>query len=241
MWPADFVKGASQSIREDGKPYRGLSYLQAAREDKEFSRDQFLGLCHLAVTYPEFRPYLAKVRDYAKANGKLCEDRQCLFLTGNAFQAKIALGEGVSEPEIAADEVEVLAEATTTLAGSAQHLVSMDIWLRVRLGMNSEAYHHAADILVKRMPNNLWFQTLQRITDGQGPEEAYADVVTNILGCMKAWEKPGLHSTFSSDRTTSVCENRVEGAWGLDLVFLGKLLQQTEDFAALKFIQDDEP
>lgn len=229
-WP-DFPKGAQDAIADDGQPFRSLSHRLNADLDAgsaKFSRDQLLGLLHLVLTFPDLRPLAAKVRTYAEAhNWMLCDSiSACRVTTPMRTLWKLALGESVSEQEIAEHETVTLAEAVTVPAGFEQYLVSQDVWFMIRLDKNSEAYREIARRLRARMPSNIWFSTLAKIANN---EHDFIDQGNMLLACMKQWQRPGLHHTFSASRASTVCEERPEGAMGHELLWLANLLTNAQN------------
>lgn len=225
-WEPNFIQGAQDAIADSGQPFRSLSHRLDSSLDpgsSSFSRDQLLGLLHLTLTFPELQPLAARVRTYAETHGwMLCGSvTACRVTLSMRILWKLAMGESVSEGEIAHHETTLLAEAVTVPAGYQQFLVSQDVWFMIRLNKNSEAYREVARKLRARTPNNLWFSTLAKMANA---ENNFVDEANGLLECMKKWTRPGLHHTFSASRADTVCEERPEGAMGHELVWLANLL-----------------
>jgi hypothetical protein len=248
-WPKDiydnWVKAVDGSIRPDGMPFRNPIYARFPPDVNSFSRDQHIGLMHALTTIKDrniANRYLNYVR---KNNWKMCNDSdgRCNLITSmNKFVSWKGmlyvmtdvyefLGlpevEHMTKAERVLDEQGLVFMAATTPAGYQQHLVSQNIWIRTRLGLLTKSYAVAAKTLKERTPNNLWFQTLYNLTNG-GNVATYNAIADKLLVCMKKWQKVGQHHTFSADRTSSVCEERKEGAVGHELVWLALFLQNAK-------------
>lgn len=249
-WPsilkANYIDGVKRSIRADGMPFRNPIYATYPPDENAFSRDQHLGFMHYLVTTHDTElanRYLNYVRNN---NWKTCEkdtDGRCNLITSykklqwkgslylmNDVYTHIGLPEveHMSFGERELDEEGLLFMARTTPPGYEQHLVSQNVWLRIRLGLLSKSYAESAKVLAKRTPNNLWFQTLSNLVSGGNPA-VYEEISKKLIVCMKKWKFPGLHHTFSASREYTICEDRPEGSLGGELVWLALFLQQVKE------------
>jgi hypothetical protein len=255
-WPQNLVdnwtSAVSRSIRSDGVPFRNPVYAQFPPDIDSFSRDQHIGLLH-ALTTTRDLSVADRYFKYVKNNnweacvdsdgrcklvtnyGKFLKWEGMLYAMDDVFK-NISYG-SIHRVNRVLDEQGLLFMAGTVPPGYQQHLVSQNIWLRVRTGNLTKGYAASASVLAKRMPNNLWFQALDTLTHG-GNGARYNDIADQLTVCMDKWKEPGMHHMFSSDRSSSVCEERVEGANGHELVWLAYFLQNAKQNAFKDFLGD---
>jgi hypothetical protein len=213
----DILAAMGLSIAANGQPFRAPSYVGVDNRD-EFSRDQLLGLAAGTISGLD-QSFLRRTRDYIRSTGSLCpnpSDSRCKLTDSMDIIMKDALGENVSSLDRSIDVTTVNAEAETVPEGYQAGLVAKKVFFQYRLNRIS-GYSHAAMLLHKRFPQNLWFESVFLVTNG-GKKSDYESVGQKLLQCMREWESPGLHWTWSQ----TSCKGKE--AVGQELIALAYLL-----------------
>ncbi len=214
----------AMSFGPDGQPFRAPSYVGKDTQN-EFSRDQLLGLIQGTLAGLPAEQGLRRLWDYYRATGKLCPhptDNRCWVSPSMMLLTKWALGEKFTDVERAADEVTLNTEAQTVPLTFQADLVAKHIFAIAKMNRLTASYAHAAMLLNRRAPNNLWISTVYRVTNGGKPGDFDA-IGESLLSCMRTWSKPGTDWTFSHGNTACV-----PNVYGHELVALAHFLLRIE-------------
>lgn len=221
--------GILDSIAPNGRPYRSPQYRAVGHSEDSFSRDQTIGLL-LYLMESKDTITATKVWNYVKGNNlNICpddSDGRCkmtpnmLALWSDVFTYLEIPKDPLMTFSRNIDEDLLIIQARSAPAGYPLHLISQNIWLRIKLGRLSVKYAEVAAILAARQPYNLWFAYLEQIT--QANKEANVEKIgAELATCMEQW--PGENKywwTFSKERN-EYCEGNSQGH---DLVWLSALL-----------------
>lgn len=198
----DMFTALSSSINSNNQPFRSPSYVDKDLENS-FSRDQLLGF--IEATYAGLSPQsgLSRITDYVRRTGKLCSnatDSRCDMSDSMWILVKDALGEAVSDVERWKDETVLNAEASTVPLNYQANLVSRKIFLKAIGNKLTQGYAHAAMLLNKRAPSNLWIKTVFFVTN-RGTKSDFDNIAKDLTECLKLYNKPGLHWAWNQGDT----------------------------------------
>lgn len=219
-WVPSVWDGVKASIEPSGRPWRAPSYV-GKDTSNELSRDQFIGLMEGTVATGNTEP-LTRVRAWIKANGnKLClnpTDGRCDMTPSMWVLSSYVLGENVTGVELAIDEAAINAEAISVPLTYQAYLVMRKIMLLMRLDRLTAAHANAAKIMFKRMPDNLFAQTVYFMSHN-GKETDFAVIAEKLAACMEKWEKPGREWNWNKGNVSCV-----PGTMGHEMVAHGRFL-----------------
>lgn len=231
-WPdAKLGQAIRQSIAANGKPYRSPEHLKGNDNDgSEFSRDMYLGFLFYCLKSKDFET-CTRVHEWTKSQGyKLCSGNvgQCGLLPSVMYSTyavwdkngwSIAPEFKPSNIEQGADAQAAFIEAKTAPKGYRLHLVSLKVFLMNQVGRTGDYYLSSRE-LVKRQPENLWFQFVDYLTGGASDAQL-STIARELSRKMEEWK---YDPTFNTDWYWQGRREAAHDGLGQDFVFLACLV-----------------
>jgi hypothetical protein len=184
-----------KSVTEAGRPYRHPSYVDKDTNNS-FSRDQYIGLMEASVASGD-KSLLRKVWNYYKKTGKICPDGDaCNMTTSLLLLSKQVLGDSFNKVEESSDEWVLQTEASSVPVGYQLGLVSRKLMLKAMTNNLTKAYGLAAKTAKNRAPRNLWFRTMNFVSNN-GDDSDFVNIGNNLLVCLQSWKAPGKDWAFN--------------------------------------------
>lgn len=230
-WPeAKLGQAIRQSIAPNGKPYRSPEHLKGGDSVDEFSRDMYIGFLFYCLKSKDFET-CTRVHEWTKSQGyKLCGGTisQCGLLPSVMYSTyavwdkngwSIAPEFKPNNVEQGADAQATFLEAKTAPKGYRLHLVSLKVFLMNQVGRTGDYYLSARE-LVKRQPENLWFQFVAYLT-GESNDAQLGSISRELSRKMNEWN---YDVSYSTDWYWQGRREVAHDGLGQDFVFLACLV-----------------
>jgi len=203
------------SIDEDGRPWRGPAKDETPNS---YSSDQALGLVMATIGGLD-KGVLKKVYGYTLAHSrKFCPDAtdlRCVMKPSLEVIIRDTLGLPVDGIMRELSNVQILADAYTTTPNFRAALILQQIMVKIKQNRATEVHRKVMNILRTKIPNNLYFRTIDTMINGGD----FNPIAERVLACMKVNNGGGIHALF--EQGNNECR---EGVYGQELIALAGFL-----------------